>query len=253
MTGAEFFARGAELMALHPPHPHDHAVLQRLERIGIVAGEPFDSRLLPEAVSGALSAAVARGRFEVHRRWSCVGRKRNGWLVCSTAMGSWGADYLKRAAVARFSPGAVTPEDVVQSFAFADELGRRFDGGHSYTLRFEPQERPPVLASWSLTAYDEDGYVVHNELGRHALGSRDELEVGPDGSVELAVEHAPPVGTPAANWLPCPPGRFNLCLRLYRPERDVLDDAWAPPALVRREPLGRPTARVAAPTGGRRR
>jgi hypothetical protein len=245
LTAAEFFARGAELMALHPPHVHDHAVLQRLERVGIVAGEPFETRLLPRTISEALPAAVARARFEIHRRWSSIGPKRNGWLVCSRAMGSWGADYLKRAAVARFSPGAVTPEDVVQAVALSDGLDRPLDGSRRYTLRFAAQERPPVLAFWSLTAYDEDGYVVPNELDRYAIGSRDELEVGADGSLELAIQYAAPGQGPAANWLPCPPGRFNLCLRLYRPERDVLEDAWAPPALIEREQPGRSTERVA--------
>jgi hypothetical protein len=247
MSAAEFFARGAELMALHPPHVHDHAVLQRIERIGIVAGEPFDSGRLPRAVSEALPAAVARARFELHRRWSRLGWKRNGWLVCSRAMGAWGTDYLKRAAVARFSPGAVMPEDVVQAIALVDGLDRPLEGRHRYTLRFPPQGRPPVLAFWSLTAYDEDGYVVPNELDRYALGSADELEVGRDGSLELAIQHAAPDDPPSANWLPCPPGRFNLCLRLYRPERDVLDDAWTPPPVVRhgaRAPTS--TAAVAA-------
>ena len=253
MSAQEFFTRGAELMSLHPPHVNDHVVLQRIERIGIAAGEPFDSRLLPRAVSDAMPAAIARSRFDLHRRWNRLGRKRNGWRVCAGTMGAWGTDYLKRAAVARFSPGAVMPEDVVQSVAYVDGLHRPLDGGRGYTLRFAPQGRPPVLAFWSLTAYDADGYIVPNEFDRHALGSRDELEIAPDGSLEILVQHAAPEDGPPTNWLPCPPGRFNLCLRLYRPERDVLDDAWAPPPLVERNAVVRTTVRVHAVTGGRRR
>jgi hypothetical protein len=250
MTAEEFFTRGAALMSLHPPHVHDHAVLQRIERIGIVAGEPFESGMLPQAVFGALPAAVARSRFDLHRRWNRLGRERDGWRVHAGTMGAWGTDYLKRAAVARFSPGAVMPEDVVQS------VSRPLDGRHGYTLRFPPQGAPPALAFWSLTAYDEDGFVPPNELDRYVLGSRDELEFGPDGSLELAIQNTAPEDDPRANWLPCPPGRFDLCLRLYRPERDVLEDSWAPPPVVRRElPVtrGRASTRRRAAVGADRR
>lgn len=247
MAAEEFFTRGAELMSLHPPHVHDHAVLQRIERVGIVPGEPFESGRLPNAVSGALPAAVARSRFDLHRRWNRLGRERNGWRVHAGSMGAWGTDYLKRAAVARFSPGAVMPEDVVQC------VSRPLDGRHGFTLRFPPQGAPPVIAFWSLTAYDEDGFVVPNELDRYALGSRDELEFGSDGSLELAIRHRAPADGSTTNWLPCPPGRFELCLRLYRPEREMFDDAWAPPPVVRQElPVSSPP-RVHTATGGRRR
>ena len=126
------------------------------------------------------------------------------------------------------------PEDVVQAAAFVDEAGRRLEGAHTYRLRFAPHEQPPVRAFWSLTAYDERGWVVPNAIDRYALGSQDALERAPDGSLELTIQHAPPKEGPAANWLPCPAGQFNLWLRLYRPEPEALDDTWIPPPLRRR-------------------
>jgi hypothetical protein len=237
MSAEEFFARGAELMRLHPPHVHDHAVLERNERIGLVAGEPFDLRAVPRAVAEVLPAAAARARFELDRRSRRLGRRRSGWQVCADTMGAWGTDYVKRAAVARDFLGAVMPEDVVQAAAFVDEAGRRLEGTHTYRLSFGPHAHPPVRAFWSLTAYDERGWVVPNAIDRYALGSQDALERAPDGSLELTIQHTPPKDGTTANWLPCPAGPFNLCLRLYRPEPEALDDTWIPPPVRREEPV----------------
>jgi hypothetical protein len=235
MPAEEFFCRGAELLRLHPPHVHDHAVLERSERIGLVAGRPFDPASVPRAVAEVLPAAAAHARFELDRRSCRLGRRRNGWQLCADTMGTWGTDYVKRAAVARDFLGAVMPEDVVQAAAFVDGAGLPLDGAHEYTLRFAPHEQPPVRAFWSLTAYDQRGYVVANAIDRYTRGSQDALERACDGPLELTIQHSPPSNGTATNWLPCPAGRFNLCLRLYRPEPEALDDTWIPPPLRRRE------------------
>jgi hypothetical protein len=233
MSAAEVFTRGAELLRLNPPHLHDHAVLQRIERIGLVPGEPLDLRALPRVVASVLPDALARGRFELDRRLRRLGWTRNGWQTCGGTMGAWGADYLKRAAVARHFLGAAMPEDIVQSSAFVDGAGRALDGARAYRLRFEPDEQPPVHSLWSLTVYDEHGYAVPNAIGKYVLGSQNALTRGRDGSLELVIQRDPPGTDPPANWLPCPPGTFNACLRLYRPEREAFDNAWAPPPLRR--------------------
>lgn len=248
MTASEFFVRGIELLGRNRPHVNDHAVLERMERIGLVAGEPLDVRALPPAVACVLVQAVAHGRFELDRRARCLGTGQNGWRVCSGTMGAWGTNYLKRAAVARRFLGTVMPEDVVQAAAFVDEADRPLEGAHRYTLRFAPHDRPPVDAFWSLTAYDEQGYAVPNGCGRYALASQDGLEASGDGSLELAIQHSPPVDSPAANWLPCPAGPFNLCLRLYRPERRALDGSWAPPAIRRLHDAGSAASGLRATT-----
>lgn len=235
MSAPEFFTRGAELLRRNPPHVHDHAVLQRIERIGLVAGEHLDLRALPRAVSESLTPALARGRFELHSRLRRLGQVRNGWQVCAGTMGAWGTDYFKRAVVARHFLGASMPEDVVQSTAFVDAMDRPLNGRYRYNLRFQPSAHPPVRALWSLTAYDERGYAAPNAIDRYALGSQDELERSRDGSIELAIQYSPPRHVPATNWLPCPAGAFNLCLRLYRPEPEALDHTWEPPPVRRHE------------------
>jgi hypothetical protein len=49
----------------------------------------------------------------------------------------------------------------------------------------------------------------------------------------IAIQHRPPDADGHRNWLPAPPGRFNVLLRLIWPMPEVLDRRWAPPAVHR--------------------
>jgi hypothetical protein len=129
---------------------------------------------------------------------------------------------------------ASLPEDALAPAATVDGDGRRLDGELRYVLHFEASELPPVNASWSLTLYDADGALVDNPAGRYALGARDALRFGPDGSLDVYVQAEPPEGDRRANWLPAPAGRpFDLTLRLYWPKRAALDGTWQPPPVRR--------------------
>jgi hypothetical protein len=91
-------------------------------------------------------------------------------------------------------------------------------------------ELPPVNAFWSLTLYDAEGFQVANELKRFAIGDRDALEFGADGSLDIYIQHEQPEQG-ESNWLPAPEGGFNLCGRLYYPRPEVLDGTWVPAAV----------------------
>jgi hypothetical protein len=69
--------------------------------------------------------------------------------------------------------------------------GRRLSGSIGYRMHFESSQLPPVLAFWSVTAYEEGGYFIANPINRYAIGDRDKLrfkDPGPDRE---------------SNWLPC--------------------------------------------------
>jgi hypothetical protein len=229
MSPGTYFCYAAELLKLHPPHPTDHAVLQRLERLGFVIGESLNVDALPRAVVESLRPAMVESRLRRHDRERQLGWSSNGWRMNTGTMGAWGTDYLRRASVDRIALGALLPEDVVDPTAYVDGDGDELLGSRRYSLRFEPHELPPARAFWSLTAYDEGGYVQPNGTGRCSLRERDDLVFEPGGSLELAIQVAAPLEGPLANWLPCPEGAFNLCLRLYWPETPALDRTWAPP------------------------
>ena len=100
-------------------------------------------------------------------------------------------------------------------------------------MRFERGQLPPADAFWSVTMYDMDGFQVPNPLNRFALGDRDRLAFGPDGSLEIYAQPDSPGGAREANWLPTPRARFQPNLRLYSPRAEVLDGTWAPPPFRR--------------------
>jgi hypothetical protein len=229
MEPLAFLTYATELLQLHPPHPTDHAVLQRMERLGIVVGERLDPAKMPRAALESLRSAFAESKLNLFRRSKELGWTRNGWLMNTETMGAWGSDYLKRATVDRIGLSAASPEDIIYPTAFVDDHGRPLHGSARYAMRFERHELPPTQAFWSLTVYDDDGYVPPNEFGKYLLRDRDPLEFAADGSLQVVIQRRPPEGLPRANWLPCPYETFNLCLRLYWPAPEALDRTWAPP------------------------
>ncbi len=57
------------------------------------------------------------------------------------------------------------------------------------------------------------------------------LAYGPDGALDIQIQHAAPVQG-EANWLPVPDGPFRLLLRTYQPKAAILDRGYKLPPLV---------------------
>jgi hypothetical protein len=226
----EFFEELAREMDANPPTGGDRPMLDRLATIGLRPGRPFDWASLPDEIREALEAGLEDGRRAVAA--PPPPRLENGWHSLRERLGTYGADYLRRAQIANVALGIAHPEDAVFPLTATDGDGGRLSGAHRYALRFEPGGLPPVEALWSLALYDMDQLPVDNPIDRYALGDRDELELGPDGSLEIAIQHDSPNGS-SANWLPAPEGDFNLMLHMYWPSQRVLDGTWAIPPVRR--------------------
>jgi hypothetical protein len=227
---AEFLANLAAEMGRNPPASDDAPLIEQLAEIGLRPGAPFDWASLPREVRDALAAGLEEGRKAVAAPPSP--RIENGWQFLEDGLGTSGVDYLRRAQVANVALGMARPEDAVFPLTAKDSDGRHLNGACRYVLRFDPGSLPPVGAIWSLALYDMDQLFVENPLDRYAIGSRDELMFGSDGSLEVAIQQDPPTGSPA-NWLPAPDGDFNLMLHLYWPSQRVLDGSWKIPPVQR--------------------
>jgi hypothetical protein len=81
--------------------------------------------------------------------------------------------------------------------------------------------------------YDAEGFQAANELNRFAIGDRDDLSYGADGSLDLLLQHGRPDPDRVPNWLPAPRGPLGVTMRLYAPRPEVLDGRWAPPPIRR--------------------
>jgi hypothetical protein len=162
-------------------------------------------------------------------------RQQNGWSIDLTA-GNYGTDYLKRAAIARFGPGANIAADAVYPGTTIDAAGNPLVGTTSYTIHFAPGQTPPVRGFWSLTVYDQSGFLVANPIDRYSPGSETGLTANPDGSIDILLQNSAP-SSGQSNWLPTPADGFNLTLRCYWPEQPILDGTYVIPPV---EPV--PTA-----------
>lgn len=230
MPGARFFAYGAELMKLHPPHISDWSMLARLKQIGIEPGRSFDASKLDPAVAAATPAMAQKLMRE---KWPTLDPIVNGWRM-TLATGVFGNNYMKRAITAMAGLGINAPEDAIYPGLIHDSDGKTPAGEGAYLLRFEKDQLPPVNAFWSLTLYDHEGFQVPNPQNRFAVGDRDKLAYGADGSLEIYVQSTSPGAGKEANWLPSPKsGRINLTLRCYGPKQQLLDGTWAPPPVKR--------------------
>ncbi|RIK99306.1 MAG: hypothetical protein DCC71_20410 [Proteobacteria bacterium] len=226
MPPEKYFEQAAKLMQLNPPAPGDAPLTKKFATIGLDASRGrFDPK---KAKGGILAAAWNDGRAKI--RAAQPTQKSDGGWTFSPATGSWGYDYLSRAAAARLAIGGKLAADAIEAVARADSEGRRLEGAHRYVVEFA--KAPPVHAFWSLTLLDEQGRMVDNVLNRYAVRG-DRLRKQGDRTV-VHVSFAPPEDDDArANWLPAPRGPFQLVLRLYGPREAALTGDWKPPAVER--------------------
>lgn len=232
MDAGHFFALFAELMKKNPPHAGDATIIDRMRHLGIVPGQSFNLSSSPRYIRAALEAAPQMARGQVLQHARNLGTLANGWRI-SVDLGNYGTDYACRAAVARSGIGANLPADTIYPYAMTDEGGVPLSSESRYTICFEKGQTPPVKAFWSLALYQRTS-LAENPIDRHSIGDRDPLAFSSDGSLTIYVQREDPGGSRTANWLPAPAnGRFNLTLRLYWPEMEVLAGGWRPPPVVR--------------------
>jgi hypothetical protein len=231
MPAATYFAHGAELMALHPPHATDWSIVARMERIGLVPGKRFDLDAAPPAVRAALVRVPAEAVWLMRQKLPTLARVVNGWQMNTDSIGVYGNSYLKRAIVAMVGLGANPPEDALYPLNVGDGDGQPLDGAHAYVMHFDRSALPPVDAFWSITMYDGDRFPVANPIDRYAIGDRDNLAFNADGSLDICIQCESPGQGKESNWLPAPAGPMGVTMRLYAPKAEALDGRWNPPAV----------------------
>ncbi|KAF2495303.1 hypothetical protein BU16DRAFT_386127 [Lophium mytilinum] len=109
--------------------------------------------------------------------------------------------------------------------------------------------KPPVASDgfWSVTMYDDAGYLVPNDVDTYAVGDRSNITFpsgdlvygsgAKDGSFQVLVQDAnvPPPSNWTANWLPAPSGGgdFTVTFRLYAPTTGASDGSYAYPVVTK--------------------
>lgn len=231
MDAATYFGRFVELLKENPPNQVDYPMIHRLERVGFKAGQSFDLAKASTDIKQAFERGYADGKALVlaeGKKAAGIGGK--GWIY-TTRSGTYGTDYLYRAAIAQCCVGENLPQDAVYPALSSDNQGQPLDGKNKYVLHFDKDKTPPVDAFWSVTAYDIDGYFIPNTMKRQAIGDRDKLVTNADGSTDLYIQSDSPGKDKEANWLPVAKAPFTLLMRLYSPREEFLEGKWEPPAV----------------------
>ena len=233
MDAQTFFTRFAALLPANPPAKDDARVVEKIQKMGLVAGQPF--------AMGKLDAASAKGIEDgskaaldaiVLAAKGSLGELRNGWII-HWDLGRYGTNYGLRAVIAWLGLGANAPEDAIFSTTRLDAGGHPLSGAGKYVLHFDKGKTPPTEAFWSLAMYNDKQTFVANALDRHAIGDRDKLKFNADGSLDLYLQNDDPGKDKESNWLPAPKENFNVILRVYWPKQELLDRNWNPPAIKR--------------------
>ncbi len=235
MSGPAFFTTFASLLNDNPPAPADKPMVDKLAKLGIVPGQPFDFSKLDPKVAAAMKRVPKGGLAMIEKAVQSVPRE-NGWIIGKT--GKYGTDYQLRASIAYFGLGANLPEDAIYPVAMTDAQNDPLDASSAnYKLTFpSAKDLPPVRGFWSLTMYDPKFYFVKNPIHRYTISARDKLKPNLDGSISIYIQAQSPGKDKESNWLPAPPGPFVLMMRMYWPREtppSILDGSWKPPGIER--------------------
>ena len=84
-----------------PPYAADGPMLQRMAKIGIEPGKPFELAKLNPAAQAALKDLPEVVLKKLGANLEAIATKANGWLITG-GLGAYGTDYLKRASIAAF-------------------------------------------------------------------------------------------------------------------------------------------------------
>lgn len=120
------------------------------------------------------------------------------------------------------------PEESVYLQALKGADGQSINGanGKKYRMHFKA---PNVSQFWSFTVYGTDNMLMaHNEINRHSRGDRT-LKPGPDGMYTIDLSAKGDANNP--NWLPIPEKDAYIIMRLYGPDKQILDGKYPMPTL----------------------
>jgi hypothetical protein len=214
------------------PRSSEIPLLRQLTRIGLSRRSGFSpDELTPEAKAEVVRG-LADGAAIVARKTQNLGTNVNGWSF-NLRGPVFGHDWLLRAAVARDLIFVVPAKEALYPSARVDGNNDTLNGANTYRLHFGAGQLPPVGAFWSITMYDNQGFLTVNPINRYSIGDRTPgLLYNPDGSLDITISNTQPA-TGAANWLPSPAGQFYLVMRLYIPGQEIFNGSWSPPPVAK--------------------
>ncbi len=233
----DLFDTGMRALGESPLPERDRPLFEALAPLKLKPGRRFDQRAFSDTERLAIRAGMEQGHADI-RAAAARGRTIDGWTYGERHLGSFGDDYLYRAATALTALGALRPDEAVYVSCAVDAERRGLSGDHRYTLTFPPDRLPPARAFWSLSAYEVTpegrAFFVDNPIGRYSIGDHTPgLMRNADGSLTIFIQRERPQAEHAGNWLPAPLGAMRLVLRAYQPDEMLAEGRYRIPPVRR--------------------
>ena len=225
-----FFEELRVALKNNPTPAGEAALMIVFDRIGLGKNEtPYGTNLDP-AIADGLSRAIKDGDQIVKNNWkNHKGFYINGWTY-NTNIGTYGYNYLLRAAVTEGGLGANVPKEAVYAKTQTGIDGQPLNGTNKYIMHFDKENMPPADAFWSLSAYNATTHMlVPNLINRYSLGDhKNKFMYNPVGSLDIYIQHVES-SEKGSNWLPAPNGDFDMILRMYLPSPKILNGTYQIP------------------------
>lgn len=229
MDAAEFYDTFFEMRAMNAAPETDANMSDLMKTAGIEIGLPQAFSDLSPATQMRLTEGLKAKQTVYTKAFYDGTEQTEPWIFnLDSEMGNWGIDFPRRAYWAMWGLGTNISQDAVYGVTQLDEDLVALNGANTYRLHFEPDALPPTAAFWSVTNYDAEGYLERNSMDRYSLGSNHDLVYNSDGSLDIFLGHEKPAGD-SINWVPAPESDFKTLLRIYWPERSVLEGNWSLP------------------------
>ncbi len=230
MTAEQFYDSFFGMWANNASPEEDVAMIRISKKAGIQRSRTRKFADLSPIVQDTLRAGLKAKQTKYVKDFYDGTSQTEPWIFNRERMGTWGTDFERRTYWAMWGLGANLVEDAVYGVSQLDETLTPLNGSNVYKMHFEPGDLPPTSAFWSVTNYDEEGYLEANDQNRYSLGSNHKLKYNADGSLDFYLSNSKP-DIVDANWVPAPKGNFKTLLRVYWPDEKILTGEWALPPL----------------------
>jgi len=233
------------------------ALFQSFASIGLTTSgytAPTDSGTLSDINSASTAAlSIVSG----------IASSGTGWQI-STNWGQNAANYsgwLGNAVESKAFLGANVAQEATYPTTTTDSNGLKLNGSNSYAISFPAGDLPPVSGSngwWSLTVYNQSGYVVPNSgntfyganeysLGSHQLENVLGSAYDSTGFSIYLSSQAPSDPSLDPYWLPVPDSGFEVALRIYLPDgteetSSILNGTYTVPNIVQTAAVPEPAS-----------
>jgi hypothetical protein len=152
-TSLEFFNIVNFVLRYCPTDPTEVELMKRFAKIGVGAGKTFD----PSKLSPEMTKAFEDGRADAWAGFAGVVKQfEEGKVSSGDLIGT--RKYLKNNYLYRMTAAVLgiygnSKEDALYLLYNDDQANEKLSGASKYSVRFAPDQLPPVNAFWSLTMY----------------------------------------------------------------------------------------------------